>query len=79
MLLLWPTQAFTSSGNGAKPSLEEINRLIGINIKEAAANVGVIRVYQANAAIGKFVKKAADDAAAGRLKKAGSKPKAASR
>jgi hypothetical protein len=39
--------------------------LIGLNIKEAAAHIGAMHVRQANAAIGKFVKKAAEEAATG--------------
>lgn len=52
--------------------MDEINRLIGLNIKEAAANMGTMRIWHANAAIGKFVKKAAEEAAKGKLKIKGS-------
>lgn len=67
-------QAFTTD-NGTKQSLEEMNRLIGINIKEAASHIGAMHVRQANAAIGKFVRLAAEEAAAGKLQRKG--PKAA--
>jgi hypothetical protein len=59
----------TSATNGTKQSLEEMNRLIGHNIKEAAAHLGTMHVWQANQAIGKYVKKAAEEAAAGRLQR----------
>lgn len=59
-------QAFATD-NG-KQSVEDINRLIGLHIKEAAAHLGTMHVWQANAAIGKFVKKAADEASTGKLK-----------
>lgn len=65
-------QAF-QTGNGTKQSVEEINRLIGLHIKEAAAHLGTMHVWQANAAIGKYVKKAAEEAAAGKLKTSASK------
>lgn len=67
-----PAQAFQTS-NGTKQSVEEINRLIGLHIKDAAAHLGTMHVWQANAAIGKYVKKAAEEAAAGKLKSAASK------
>lgn len=60
-------QAFATD-NGTKQSIDEINHLIGMHIKEAAANIGTMHVWQANAAIGKFVKKAAEEANAGKLK-----------
>lgn len=47
--------------------------MIGLNIKEAAAHIGTMHVSQANAAIGKFVKKAAEEAAAGKLHAKGAK------
>jgi hypothetical protein len=53
-----------------------MNRLIGLNIKEAAAHIGTMHVRQANAAIGKYVKKAAEEAAAGKLHSKGSKASA---
>lgn len=56
-----------ATDNG-KQSLEEINRLIGLHIKEAASHVSTMRVWQANAVVGKYVKQAALDAAAGKLK-----------
>jgi hypothetical protein len=56
-------QAFATDG-----SLEEMNKQIGKRIKEAAAQLGTMRVWQANASIGKYVKRAADEAAAGKLK-----------
>jgi hypothetical protein len=68
-------QAFATD-NGSKQSLEEMNRLIGLNIKEAAAHIGTMHVRQANAAIGKYVKKAAEEAAAGKLHSKGSKASA---
>lgn len=69
-------QAFTDSG---KQSIDDVNRLIGQRIKEAATQIGCMRVWQANAAIGKYVKKAAEEAAAGKLKpKVGQKARAAS-
>jgi hypothetical protein len=49
-------------------SLEEMNKQIGKRIKEAAAQLSTMRVWHANASIGKYVKRAADDAAAGKLK-----------
>lgn len=58
-------QAFT---DGGKQSIEEINKLVGLRIKEAAAQIGTMRVWQANASIGKYVKRAAEEAAAGKLK-----------
>lgn len=62
-------QAFaTDSNNGTKQTIEDINKMIGLHIKEAAAHLGTMHVWQANAAIGKFVKKAAEDAASGKLK-----------
>jgi len=64
-------QAFATD-NG-KQSVDEINRLIGLHIKNAAANLGTMHVWQANAAIGKYVKKAAEEASAGKLKLKGSK------
>ena len=42
-------------------------------MKEAAAHLGTMHVWQANAAIGKFVKKAAEEAKSGKLKLKGSK------
>jgi hypothetical protein len=69
---LCSSQAFQTS-NGTKQSVEEINRLIGLHIKDAAAHLGTMHVWQANAAIGKYVKKAAEEAAAGKLKSAVSK------
>jgi len=60
-------QAFTSGNNG-KQSIDEINSLIGQRIKEAAAQIGTFRVWQANATIGKYVRQAAEDAATGKLK-----------
>lgn len=63
-------QAFTDSD---KKSLEDINRLIGQRIKQAAAQIGTMRVWQANSAIGKYVKQAAEEAAAGKLKPKGAK------
>jgi hypothetical protein len=63
-------QAFTEGG---KQSIDDINRLIGLRIKEAAAQIGCMRVWQANAAIGKYVKRAAEEAAAGKLRSKGAK------
>lgn len=60
-------QAFATDSNG-KQSVADINRLIGVHIKEAASHLGARRVWQSNAAIGKYVKAAAADAAAGKLK-----------
>lgn len=62
-----PVQAFATDSNG-KQSVADINRLIGVHIKEAASHLGARRVWQSNAAIGKYVKAAAADAAAGKLK-----------
>eukprot|EP00775_Hariotina_reticulata_P013268 gene13268-13399_t len=60
-------KAFTSGSNG-KQSIDEINGLIGQRIKEAAAQIGTFRVWQANAIIGKYVSQAAEEAATGKLK-----------
>lgn len=69
-----------SSSNGSKQSIEEINRLIGLHMKTAASHIGAMHVRQANAQIGKFVKKAAEEAAAGKLKpKGSSKPSASAK
>jgi hypothetical protein len=52
--------------------MDEMNKQIGKRIKEAAAQVSTMRVWHANASIGKFVKRAAEESAAGKLKLKGS-------
>uniref|UniRef100_A0A383WFJ0 Uncharacterized protein n=1 Tax=Tetradesmus obliquus TaxID=3088 RepID=A0A383WFJ0_TETOB len=59
-------RAFATDGG-----MEEMNKQIGKRIKEAAAQLSTMRVWHYNAAVGKYVKKAAEDAAAGKLKMKG--------
>lgn len=58
--------AFTSSGNG-KQSVEDMNKLLGKLIADAAAHVGTLRVHQYNSAVGKYVAAAGHDFASGKL------------
>jgi hypothetical protein len=48
--------------------MDEMNKQIGKRIKEAASQLSTMRVWHANANIGKFVKRAAEEAKAGKLK-----------
>jgi len=60
------------TGTNGVSSVQEMNRVIGKRISEAAANIGKARVARMNQAIGKFVKRAAEEATAVKA----SKPKA---
>lgn len=62
-------QAFANdSSNGSKQSADEISRLIGHHIAEAASHMGTMRVWNFNAAVGKYVAQAAEAAKASKLK-----------
>ena len=58
-------QAYTGA-NGAQ-TVQDMNKAIGKRISEAAANIGRARVTKVNLAVGKYVKRAAEEAAAGKL------------